>query len=207
VKRIVLLFCLISSAALAQSLNEQPMFGGLPKSPAMLKADAEFIATAAKYGDRAQTSDRSVALGWQYLGKRDIPTAMKRFNQAWLLDPANGDAFHGFAVIVMDRDHDAAKADQMFQQGLAAPRQSPGIFLDYGRFLLKAGRPAQAIAPLRKALTFDGMGPDAGALLTMALFESGNRTEACVERAKMREGGQAALYVSARALTVVCEAR
>jgi len=79
-KRIVLFFCLISSATLAQSLNEQPMFGGLPKSPAMLKADAEFIATAAKYGDRAQTSDRSVALGWQYLGKHDIPTAMKRFN-------------------------------------------------------------------------------------------------------------------------------
>jgi Tfp pilus assembly protein PilF len=176
-------------AAQAQLLNEQPMFGGLVKSPAMLQADEAMIAAAAKFGSRAQTSDRSVGLGWQYLGKRDMATAMKRFNQAWLLDPANGDAFHGFAVIVMDRDHDAAKADQLFQRGLAAPRQSPGIYLDYGRFLLKANRPADAIAPLRKAVSFDGMGADAQALLTMALYQSGDRAAACAERQNIREGG------------------
>jgi Tfp pilus assembly protein PilF len=132
---------------------------------------------------------------------------MKRFNQAWLLDPSNGDAFHGFAVIVMDRDHDAAKADQLFQQGLNAPRQSPGIYLDYGRFLLKSKRPAEAIVPLRKAIAFDRMGPDAGVLLVLALYETGDRAGACGERAKMREGGQADLYASARAVTAGCEGR
>lgn len=206
-KRLVLSFCLIAGAAPAQPLNEQPMFGGLPKSPAMIKADEELIASAAKYGSRAKTSDMSVTLGWRYLGKRDIPAAMKRFNQAWLLDPTNGDAFHGFAVIVMDRDHDAAKADQLFQQGLSAPRQSPGIYLDYGRFLLKSKRPAEAIAPLRKAMAFSEMGPDADALLVLALHETGDRVGACAERAKMREGGQADLYASARAVTASCEAR
>src|SRR5260221_9416180 len=138
----LLLALVLVSPAAAVSLNEQPMFGNQPKTPQMLVADAQFLAAAEKYGTRAQVSDKSVQLGWQYFSKHDIPTAMKRFNQAWLLDPDNGDAFHGFAVLVMARDHDATQADALFQQGLIKPRQSPGIYLDYGRFLLTANRPA-----------------------------------------------------------------
>jgi Tfp pilus assembly protein PilF len=118
---------------------------------------------------------------------------MKRFNQAWLLDPDNGDAFHGFAILVMERDHDAKAADALFQQGIARPRQSPGIWLDYGRFLVMTSRPGDAVQPLRKAVTFPGMGPDAEALLTMALFESGDVAGACAELIKVKEGAQAPL--------------
>src|SRR5215467_15890094 len=166
-----LIFVGAASSALAVPLNEQPMYGNQPKTPEMQAADEQFIANAAKLRyNRVQASDKSVQLGWQYFFQRhDIATAMKRFNQAWLADPDNGDAFHGFAILVMQRDHDAAQADSLFQQGIAKPRQSPGIWLDYGRFLLTENKAAAAVPILRKALTFSDMGPDAEALLTLAL--------------------------------------
>ncbi|HKU64780.1 MAG TPA: hypothetical protein VJQ06_06970 [Rhizomicrobium sp.] len=190
------------SPAIAAPTNEQPMFGNRPKTPEMLAADAQFIAATEKFGyTRVQGSDKSVQLGWQYFfAKHDIPAAMKRFNQAWLLDPDNGDAFHGFAVLVMERDHDVAQAVSLFQQGLAKPRQSPGIYLDYGRFLLNVKRPADAIAPLRHAVSIPGMGPDAEALLTLALYQSGDVVGACLERAKVQDGAQADIRDRARDL-------
>lgn len=190
------------AAASPYPVNEQPMFGGQPKTPEMQAADRQFLAGVEKLGySRAQGSDKEVALGWQYFFQRhDTATAMKRFNQAWLLDPDNGDAFHGFAVLVMSRDHDVAEADALFQQGIAKSRQSPGIYLDYGRFLLTAGRPAEAVPQLRKALTFSNMGPDAEALLTLALAGSGDRPAACAESAKISEGAQAVLRHDVKAI-------
>jgi Tfp pilus assembly protein PilF len=188
---LALIFTLLAAPALAVPLNEQPMFGGQPKNAAMLAADQKFLDDSAKFGSRAEVSDRSVAVGWQYFSQRhDIATAMKRFNQAWLLDPDNGDAFHGFAIVVMERDHDEKAADELFRQGIAKPRQSPGIWLDYGRFLVMTRRPADAITPLRKAVSFPNIGPDAQALLAMALFQSGDAAGACTEGAKVPDGAQ-----------------
>ena len=189
------------SPAVAAPPNEQPMFGNQPKTAEIMNADAQYIASTQKYGTRAQVSDKSVQLGWQYFfDKKDVATAMKRFNQAWLLDPDNGDAFHGFAILVMTRDKDAAQADSLFRQGLAKPRQSPGIYLDYGRFLLTVNRPADAVAPLRHAVAVPNMGPDAEALLTLALYQSGDVTAACIESAKVLDGAQPAIRDKARGL-------
>jgi len=202
--RFVLIFLALTGSALAASypLNEQPMFGGQPKTLAEQAADQKFFDSVAKLGySRPQGSDKSVQLGWQYFfSKHDIATAMKRFNQAWLLDPDNGNAFHGFAVLVMARDNDAAQADALFQQGLAKPRQLPGIYLDYGRFLLTVKRPADAIAPLRHAVAVPDMGPDAEALLTLALYESGDVAAACAEKAKVQDGAQPVIRDQARNL-------
>lgn len=111
------------SGAFARPNNEIPMYGGATFPPYVASANDEFIADILKRGfTRAQGSDNMVSLGWRYyFEKHDVATAMKRFNQAWLLDPDNGDAFHGFAVLVMARDQDAQQADSLFQQGLAAP--------------------------------------------------------------------------------------
>lgn len=200
----VLASCLILACApaLAVPVNEQPMYGNQAKSPDMQAADDQFIASAAKLGyNRTQASDKSVQLGWQYFFQRhDISTAMKRFNQAWIADPDNGDAFHGFAILVMERDKDAAQAESLFQQGISKPRKSPGIWLDYGRFLLSVNKPSAAVPILRKALTFSTMGPDAEPLLMLALYQSGDVTAACAERGKIQDAAQPALRDAARQL-------
>ena len=194
-------FLSVPVTALARPNNEIPMYGGgEPYPPEVVAANNEFIDTILKRGlTRAQGSDNMVSLGWRYYFERkDIATAMKRFNQAWLLDPDNGDAFHGFAVLVMARDEDAQQADALFQQGLAKPRQSPGIYVDYGRFLLTAKRPADAVTPLRHAVAVAGMGPDAEALLTLALYQSGDVAAACAEKAKVLDGAQPIIRDRAR---------
>jgi Tfp pilus assembly protein PilF len=202
---LALICCLLAAPAFAVPLNEQPMFGNQSKTPEMLAADRKLIEDSAKFGSRAENSDRSVAVGWQYFSqKKDVATAMKRFNQAWLLDPDNGDAFHGFAIMVMERDRDEKAADELFRQGIAKPRQSPGIWLDYGRFLVMTRRPTDAIAPLRKAVTFPSMGPDAQALLTLALFQSGEAAAACVEGAKVADGAQKVLRDAVSRIQQTC---
>jgi len=197
-------FAFSPAAAKDYPPNEMPMYGGVTKNAEMIAADEKFIADVLKLGyTRASGSDKAVARGWDFVRQHDIPTAMKRFNQAWLLDPDNGDAFHGFAIVVMDRDGDAARADDLFKQGEAKPRQSPGIYLDYGRFLLKINRPADAIPQLRKALTFSDMGPDADALLTIALFQSGDKLGACAEAAKVKDA-QADILESVKFISNTC---
>jgi Tfp pilus assembly protein PilF len=199
---LLLLLLPLHGQALARPNNEMPLYGGGPVPPELATANDEFIDSILKRGvTRAQGSDNMVSLGWRYFFERkDIATAMKRFNQAWLLDPDNGDAFHGFAILVMARDADAPQADSLFQQGLAKPRQSPGIYLDYGRFLLTVNRPADAVPQLRKALTFADMGPDAEALLTLALNQSGEKEAACAESAKVQDKAQQPIRDAARAV-------
>ena len=83
---------------------------------------------------------------------------------------------------------------------MAKPRQSPGIYLDYGRFLLTVNRPADAIVPLRHAVAVPTMGPDAQALLTLALYQSGDVAAACAESAKVQDGAQPVIRDQAREL-------
>jgi Tfp pilus assembly protein PilF len=184
--------------------NQQPMYGGIARNLRDRITDQAFLNSVAKMGyTRASGSDKSVDLGWQYFFRPDLATAMMRFNQAWLQDPDNGDAFHGFALVVVERDHDAAAADLLFRQGIAKPRQKPGIFLDYGRFLLMQKRPADAVPLLEKALSFPDMGPDAQALYALALFESGRQPEACAAANKVQDGAQPNLRDSARSLLAI----
>jgi Tfp pilus assembly protein PilF len=204
---------LIRSAAVALALsassviaadypsNQQPMYGGVEKTPQMRAADDAFLRGVARLGySRERGSDKSVDLGWQYFARRDFAAAMMRFNQAWLQDRENGDAFHGFAVVTAERDGDLAQADALFRHGVASKRQKPGIYLDYGRFLLKDNRPADAVAVLEKAVQFADMRADAQALLALALFQAGRRDDACNAAAQVKDGVQPALLQSLRLL-------
>jgi len=184
---IVIAALTFGAAAKDYPANEQPLYGGITKTPEMLQADQQFIDVILKQGySRAQGSDKAVETGWIYLRRGDLATAMKRFNQAWLLDPDNGDAFHGFAATVMSRDQDAGAADALFKLGIAKSRQKPGIFLDYGRFLLMMKRSAEAVPVLQKAVSFADMGPEGEALLTVALYQSGDQKAGCAELAKVK---------------------
>ncbi len=51
--------------------NEIPMYGGQDKSTIIPIKPA---------------SEKAIKLGWQYFNNGDHSTAMKRFNQAWMLD-------------------------------------------------------------------------------------------------------------------------
>ncbi len=68
--------CSLNPAA----INEQPMYGN------------EVIKEA---GSRKAALKRTIKLAWHYFYDNNDPaTAMKRFNQAWLLDPNSDEVFY-----------------------------------------------------------------------------------------------------------------
>jgi len=77
------------------------MYGGLEKSKEIQKKDQGFIDWAVKeFGTREKASKDAADRGWQSYHNNDLSTAMKRFNQAWLLDSSNAQAYWGFGIIV-----------------------------------------------------------------------------------------------------------
>jgi len=97
--------CVCSCAAKPQTPNEDPgllpKYGLLPKNAAQRAADEQFIAETGQEfdGDRKKAAIDIAERGWYLLRHGDAATAMKRFNQAWLLDPENGSALWGMAAL------------------------------------------------------------------------------------------------------------
>ena len=95
----LILFC--TNFACADDRNLLPKYGSLPKTEWEKAADAKFIAAIDEqyHGDRKKASADLSARGWQYLAQQNLADAMRRFNQAWLLNNDNGIALWGMAAI------------------------------------------------------------------------------------------------------------
>ncbi|MBN1278165.1 MAG: hypothetical protein K9I59_02170 [Chlorobium sp.] len=84
-------------------INLLPMYGApyAVKNAYEKEADEEFIATMTKNGvSRDSAAVISWALGMQALDKKDGETAMKRFNQSWLLDQDGFLSHWGFGQVL-----------------------------------------------------------------------------------------------------------
>ena len=101
----LLIFLLVSfgryETCVAQEINLLPKYGLREKSVAQKAEDQKFIATVDKLykGDRKKGSEDLSARGWQFLREGKVPDAMRRFNQAWLIDSSNAEALWGMAAI------------------------------------------------------------------------------------------------------------
>jgi len=94
---LILLIFFIASCSEETPINEIPMYGGAQFTEAQIRCNEEFINSVVKQSGSRQAAAREVIkLGWQYFHRNDPRTAMKRFNQAWLLDQNNADAYYGF---------------------------------------------------------------------------------------------------------------
>lgn len=171
--------------------NEAPFFNFVEKSEAQKAADERLIAGVLQQGyDRAKAANSAIVSGSRaFMQDRDITTAAKRFNQAYLLDPQQSGIYHGFAMVVADRFRDFEYADELFQ--VAARTKSPAASLsaDHGRMFLIAGRPADAV-PLLKKGVFDA--PDLAMPrmnLAWAVLMSGDKDEACRLKAQVKGQG------------------
>jgi tetratricopeptide (TPR) repeat protein len=100
---VLLTAALISCAnlACADDRNLLPKYGGLPETAIEKEINAKFISGMAQdyRGDLKKASMDMAMRGWQYLAAGDLDDAMRRFNQAWLLNKKNGTALWGMAAI------------------------------------------------------------------------------------------------------------
>lgn len=131
-------------------VNEQPFFGFAAKTPAMTAADDKFVLDAAKLGkDKALVE--VLLRGQEAMARNDLPTAARRFNQAFLLEKRDSRVYHGFALIAQYRFKDLAYAEELFGIAKRLPNALPSLSGEYGHLLMTLKRPAEALPLLEQA--------------------------------------------------------
>ena len=107
-----------------------PKYGNAVKTKEQKESDQELIKN---YLDQAGTNRKAsellVKLGFDYLYKQDLKTAMYRFNQAWLLDPTNENVFWGFGAIYFSFG-DFESGMYQYDEGLKLNANSSNILTD-----------------------------------------------------------------------------
>jgi tetratricopeptide (TPR) repeat protein len=104
---IFLTICCIFSCGCTREIpiNEKPMYGDILPLPEVQKANEEFIARIEKQGGREYGAKQMIELAWGYCKKGDLVVAMKRFNQAWLLNPSDPEIYFGLAYIAAKKNN------------------------------------------------------------------------------------------------------
>lgn len=81
-------------------INVLPMYGRVKKCKEQIAVDEVFLKEMDNlYHDRKIASMEIANLGWEHFYKNELETAMKKFNQAWLLDSNNYQAYWGYGNI------------------------------------------------------------------------------------------------------------
>lgn len=171
-------------------INQLPMYGGRAKTEEMKSADAVFIASMEKQGlSRAEGAKQMLRKGWTAWGKRDMTTAMARFNQAWLLDPENGNVYHGFALVLAVRDGESSDVEDLFLLATSKPTVDEEAFVDYGQFLWMEERLDESQAQLKKALQISKTARNARANMAFVHYLKNDMKSACTWAAAAEANG------------------
>lgn len=161
------LVALVAVAAPALALDgdrpaaEIPMYGSAAKTSEAVQADERLLQETMDRGfTRDQVVRSAIDHGWAAFQAGDYGMAMRRFNQAWLLDPQDGRVFWGFAVTVEARDEDLLRANGLLAKARALLPDDAALMVESGRLLARIGRMNESIDLFKQALELD---PDFGA--------------------------------------------
>lgn len=157
-----------------RSMNELPMYGFKEKTAAQNTADDQFINKAREIGTLEKAARLAARRGWESLRKKDMKTAVKRFNQAWLLDQNNGETYWGFATIVTDRDGDFRCAEALFEKAGKALPNHTGLQIDLALFQGRIGNHAQSVRLLEKVAERHPKAQGVHRFIAMAYFRLNN---------------------------------
>lgn len=112
-----------------EGINLLPMYGETSKCEAQLQADKAFIQTSLKeFKDLKSAAEYYAKSGENYFNKQDDETAMKRFNQAWLLDSTNAKSYAGFGAILRVK-YDYSSAISMYQKAIKYDPNNTKIYI------------------------------------------------------------------------------
>ena len=119
--------------------------------PELKAADEKLIEdTTRHYGSRAAASTAFANQGFAYYRRDDLQNAMRRFNQAWLLNPGNPDAYWGFASILSDQQR-YCDATKYMETALGKGGLQPGALPDGAIVFAGCAMSGAAADPERKA--------------------------------------------------------
>ena len=178
---IVAVVLLFAPTALAAA-EEIPMWAGVKKTQQMLAADKKLVAEAERLGGRKRAAARANELGWAAIAKGDPNLAIRRFNQAWLLDPENPNTYWGFAVATGEQGKPLPVVFEYFgraERGYSRNKRAMSVlFTDQGKILGKRRMYAEAILKFEKALSIDPKNREARRVLVVTALASGDEDKA-----------------------------
>lgn len=122
-------------------IDEVPMYGGMDRSkvPELKAADEKLIAdTSRHYGNREKAAVAFIDQGFRFYRQDNVGMAMRRFNQAWLLDPNNPEVYWGFGSVLHDQEK-MCDAMKHYDKALSFGRYLSGMYPDAGRVFSLCG--------------------------------------------------------------------
>lgn len=96
----------LASAEEPSRIDNIPMYGQpvIVRPDFLKKADEEFIQQATSdFGSRENASRAWYAQAEEFMRKRELGLAMRRYNQSWLLNPNNYQPYWGFGRVMMEQ--------------------------------------------------------------------------------------------------------
>jgi Tfp pilus assembly protein PilF len=176
---LAILICILLPLTSCQEEQQVPMWEGIQKTEEQLKADQIFIAETEKVIGKEAGAQRALQVGWEFLLEKNDPNmAIRRFNQAWLLDKSNPNIHWGYAVAthrqglpleVVSRHF--SSAEDGFSQNMAAVAD---IYADFGRVLAERHQLDLAKDKLKKALAMNHKHKSANVTMASILASEGN---------------------------------
>lgn len=138
---LMILFAMGASHAQKTRIDEVPMYGGMDRSaiPELKAGDEKLIAdTTRQWGSREKASLAFTGQGFRFYARDQLDMAMRRFNQAWLLDPSNPHAYWGFGAVLHDQDR-MCDAMAHYEKALSFNHYISGLYPDAARAISLCG--------------------------------------------------------------------
>ena len=138
------------------------MYGEADKTEAQIKCDEKFIIEQVELHDTPQKAcDEVLKIAWHFYYDGDHKTAIKRFNQAWLLNKENPGVYWGFGA-VLNQQGEFEQATKMGERALELAPINPDIMADLA---FSYGNKARHTSP------FKGKERNASFIKSYELFE------------------------------------
>lgn len=117
----------------SKDISLQPEYGNVEKTAEQLQYDANFLEEMLEeIKDTIAACEKMVELGFQKLYENGDPvTAMRRFNQAFLLNPGNADVYYGYGTVYFNLGSMKAAREQ-YDKGLKLDPIHTLMLTDYG---------------------------------------------------------------------------
>lgn len=97
--------------------NTKPMYGEVAKGGEYEKINEDFKKRClSQFGTIDSAVQVHIGHAWRHFYHNDLKTAMKRFNQVWLLNPEFPDSYFGFAAL-MDMQGNETESERFYRMG------------------------------------------------------------------------------------------